>query len=79
MSLSMSYLLRLLTMALTKRESVLVIEKKVLIFDFGGGTFDASLLTIKEGIFKVKVIGDTHLRGKNFDNRLMNHFVQKVI
>merc|ERR1712078_276526 len=53
-------------------------EKNVLIFDLGGGTFDVSLLTIEEGIFEVKSTnGDTHLGGEDFDNRLVNHFVQE--
>ena len=43
-----------------------------------GGTFDVSLLTIEEGIFEVKATaGDTHLGGEDFDNRLVNHFVQE--
>ncbi|KAL4801455.1 heat shock protein 70 family [Aspergillus unguis] len=51
-------------------------ERNVLIFDLGGGTFDVSLLTIEEGIFEVKATaGDTHLGGEDFDNRLVNHFV----
>jgi len=53
-------------------------EKNVLIFDLGGGTFDVSILTIEEGIFEVKATaGDTHLGGEDFDNRLVNHFVQE--
>merc|ERR1712174_138896 len=53
-------------------------EKNVLIFDLGGGTFDVSLLTIEEGIFEGKsVSGDTHLGGEDFDNRMVNHFVQE--
>jgi heat shock protein 1/8 len=53
-------------------------EKNVLIFDLGGGTFDVSLLTIDEGIFGVKATaGDTHLGGEDFDNRLVDHFVQE--
>ena len=53
-------------------------ERNVLIFDLGGGTFDVSLLTIEEGIFEVKATaGDTHLGGEDFDQRLMNHFVQE--
>jgi len=52
-------------------------ERNVLIFDLGGGTFDVSLLTIEEGIFEVKATaGDTHLGGEDFDNRMVNHFVQ---
>jgi len=53
-------------------------ERNVLIFDLGGGTFDVSLLTIEEGIFEVKATaGDTHLGGEDFDNRMVNHFVQE--
>jgi L1 cell adhesion molecule like protein len=36
------------------------------------------LLTIEEGIFEVKVTaGDTHLGGGDFDNRLVDHFIQE--
>ncbi|KAK2701497.1 heat shock 70 kDa protein cognate 4-like [Artemia franciscana] len=53
-------------------------EQNVLIFDLGGGTFDVLILTIKDGIFEVKsTAGDTHLGGEDFDNRLVNHFVQE--
>ncbi|KAL1932904.1 hypothetical protein VTP01DRAFT_8582 [Rhizomucor pusillus] len=53
-------------------------ERNVLIFDLGGGTFDVSLLTIEDGIFEVKATaGDTHLGGEDFDNRLVNHFMQE--
>src|ERR1700755_1386732 len=53
-------------------------EKNVLIFDLGGGTFDVSLLTIEDGIFEVKATaGDTPLGGEDFDNRLVNPFVQE--
>jgi heat shock protein 1/8 len=48
------------------------------IFDLGGGTFDVSILTIEDGIFEVKsTAGDTHLGGEDFDNRMVNHFVQE--
>ena len=51
-------------------------EKNVLIFDLGGGTFDVSLLTIEDGIFEVKATaGDTHLGGEDFDNRLVDYFL----
>eukprot|EP01041_Mallomonas_annulata_P000283 gene283-509_t len=53
-------------------------ERIVLIFDLGGGTFDVSLLTIEEGIFDVKATaGDTHLGGEDFDNRMVEHFIQE--
>ena len=53
-------------------------EKNVLIFALGGGTFDVSLLTIEEGIFEVKATaGDTHLGGEDFDNRMVDYFLQE--
>ncbi|GAB1605542.1 heat shock 70 kDa protein-like [Argonauta hians] len=54
-------------------------EKNVLIFDLGGGTFDVSILTIDQGsLFEVKATaGDTHLGGEDFDNRLVDHFVEE--
>ena len=53
-------------------------EKNVLIFDLGGGTFDVSLLNIDDGIFEVKATaGDTHLGGEDFDNLLVQHFIQE--
>merc|ERR1712107_53672 len=52
-------------------------EKNALIFDLGGGTFDVSLLTIEDDIFEVKATaGDTHLGGEDFDNRLVDYFLQ---
>ncbi|KAK2447504.1 heat shock cognate 70 kDa protein [Trifolium repens] len=51
-------------------------EKNVLVFDLGGGTFDVSLVTVDEGMFKVKAtLGDTHLGGVDFDNNLVNRLV----
>merc|ERR1712141_908975 len=53
-------------------------ESNVLIFDLGGGTFDVSILSIDEGIFEVKsTAGDTHLGGEDFDNRMVDHFVNE--
>uniref|UniRef100_A0A023GLJ3 Putative heat shock protein n=1 Tax=Amblyomma triste TaxID=251400 RepID=A0A023GLJ3_AMBTT len=54
-------------------------EKNILIFDLGGGTFDVSILTIDEGsMFEVRsTAGDTHLGGEDFDNRLVNYFVEE--
>ncbi|WCJ19533.1 Heat shock 70 kDa protein [Euphorbia peplus] len=52
-------------------------KKNVLIFDLGGGTLDVSLVTIGEGIFEVmSTAGDTHLGGEDFDNKMVNHFIQ---
>lgn len=48
-------------------------EKRILIFDLGGGTFDVSLLAIENGTFEVEATaGDTHLGGEDFDNRMVN-------
>ncbi|XP_060706459.1 heat shock 70 kDa protein 1B isoform X1 [Hemiscyllium ocellatum] len=53
-------------------------EHNVLIFDLGGGTFDVSILSIDDGIFEVKsTAGDTHLGGEDFDNRMVNHFIEE--
>ncbi|KAL5523420.1 hypothetical protein ACEPAG_7593 [Sanghuangporus baumii] len=53
-------------------------ERNVLIFSLGGGTFDALPLIIQQGVFEVKATaGDTHFGGEDFDNRLVNHFVQE--
>merc|ERR1712227_778821 len=50
-------------------------ERNVLIYDLGGGTFDASLLHIQGGVFTVKATaGDTHLGGQDFDTNLLEHF-----
>ncbi|XP_072043745.1 endoplasmic reticulum chaperone BiP-like [Amphiura filiformis] len=52
--------------------------KNILIFDLGGGTFDVSLMTINNGIFKVRAIdGNTHLGGEDFDHRVMDHFIKR--
>jgi len=53
-------------------------ECNVLIFDLGGGTFDVSILNIVDGIFEVKsTAGDTHLGGEDFDNRMVDHFLNE--
>ncbi|CAD7976322.1 unnamed protein product [Amoebophrya sp. A25] len=53
-------------------------EKNILVYDLGGGTFDVSLLTIDHGVFEVLATsGDTHLGGEDFDQRLMQHFMER--
>ena len=61
------------------KKGIRVDERNALIFDLGGGTCDVSLLTIfEESIFEVKATaGVAHLGGEDFDNRLVNHFVQE--
>lgn len=54
-------------------------ERKVLVFDLGGGTFDVSLLSIDNGFFEVEATnGDTHLGGEDFDNRIIEHLVKVI-
>jgi len=53
-------------------------ERNVLIYDFGGGTFDVSLLNIDDGVFEVLATsGDCHLGGEDIDNRLVKHFTNE--
>jgi molecular chaperone DnaK len=47
---------------------------KIAVFDFGGGTFDVSILDIGEGVFEVlSTNGDTHLGGDDLDQRIIEH------
>ncbi len=47
---------------------------KVAVYDFGGGTFDISILDIGDGVFEVlSTSGDTHLGGDDFDEALIGH------
>ena len=49
-------------------------ELKIIVFDFGGGTFDVSLLELNDGIYKViATSGDTHLGGDDIDDRLTEY------
>ncbi|XP_058741082.1 heat shock cognate 70 kDa protein 2-like [Vicia villosa] len=53
-------------------------ERNIFVFDFGGGTFDVSILTIKDKVFQVKATGgNTHLGGEDIDNRMVNYFVDE--
>lgn len=53
-------------------------EKKVLIYDLGGGTFDISILSIDKCIFNVIALaGDTHLGGQDFDLRMAKHLADE--
>lgn len=48
-------------------------EKKIAVFDLGGGTFDISILEIGDGVFEVlSTNGDTHLGGDDFDKEILN-------
>ncbi len=47
-------------------------DKKIAVFDLGGGTFDISILEIGDGVFEVLATnGDTHLGGDDFDNAIL--------
>jgi molecular chaperone DnaK len=47
-------------------------EEKIVVYDFGGGTFDVSILELGDGVFEVKSTnGDTHLGGDDFDARII--------
>jgi len=50
------------------------------VYDFGGGTFDISILEIGEGVFEVKSTnGDTHLGGDDLDERVMNDLAEEFM
>ncbi len=52
-------------------------ERKVAVYDLGGGTFDVSVLDIGNGVFEVvSTAGDTFLGGEDFDIRVMNWLIQ---
>jgi molecular chaperone DnaK len=51
-------------------------DETIAVFDFGGGTFDISILEVGEGVVEVKSTnGDTHLGGDNIDQRLMDWII----
>ncbi|KAG9096567.1 ATPase with role in protein import into the ER [Ceratobasidium sp. 370] len=53
-------------------------DSKMIVYDLGGGTFDVSLLRVSDGVFEVlATAGDTHLRGEDFDNRMIDYFVTR--
>jgi len=53
-------------------------DKKIAVFDLGGGTFDISVLEIGEGVFEVKSTnGDTHLGGEDFDLRIVDYLADE--
>lgn len=51
---------------------------KIVVFDFGGGTFDVSVLDINDGVIEVKSTnGDTHLGGDDVDTQIINYLVEE--
>ncbi len=53
-------------------------DKKIIVYDFGGGTFDISILEISEDTIEVKATGgDTHLGGDDLDQKIIDWLVDK--
>ncbi len=53
-------------------------DQKIAVYDFGGGTFDISILEIGEGVIEVKsTAGNTHLGGDNIDQRIIDWMVEE--
>jgi molecular chaperone DnaK len=51
-------------------------NKKIAVYDLGGGTFDVSILELGDGVFEVKSTnGDTFLGGEDFDNSIVNYLI----
>jgi len=53
-------------------------DEKIAVFDFGGGTFDISILEVGENVVEVKATnGDTHLGGDNLDQRIIDYLIDE--
>jgi molecular chaperone DnaK len=53
-------------------------DETIAVYDFGGGTFDISILEVGEGVVEVKATnGDTHLGGDNIDQRLIDWIIEE--
>ena len=53
-------------------------SEKIVVYDFGGGTFDISVLEIGDDVVEVKATGgDTHLGGDDFDRKIIEHLVSE--
>lgn len=53
-------------------------DEQIVVFDFGGGTFDVSVLEVSEDTVEVKAIGgDTHLGGDDFDQKIIAWFINE--
>lgn len=54
-------------------------ERKLLVFDLGGGTFDVSILDMFEGVMEVRAsAGDNQLGGEDFNDLLLQHFIAQA-
>ena len=64
-----------LAVSIIKKDNVK--NRKVLVFDLGGGTFDVTILVMQNNIFNVEATkGDTHLGGNDFDNILVDYCIK---
>ncbi len=55
-------------------------DEKIAVYDFGGGTFDISILEVGEGVVEVKATnGDTHLGGDNLDQRIIDWIIDEFV
>ncbi len=53
-------------------------EYKIMVFDFGGGTLDVTIMEMASGVFEVKATsGDTQLGGRDMDEALMNYIIEE--
>ena len=53
-------------------------EREIVVYDFGGGTFDVSVLTVREDVIEVKSTGgDTHLGGDDVDQKIVDFLVDE--
>ena len=53
-------------------------DKKIVVYDFGGGTFDISILDVSEDTIEVKATGgDTHLGGEDFDQKIVDWLIEQ--
>ena len=55
-------------------------DERIAVFDLGGGTFDISVLELREGVFEVKATnGDTFLGGEDFDQRIIDFLMEDFL
>lgn len=53
-------------------------DQKILVYDFGGGTLDVTIMELGDGVFEVKsTSGDTQLGGTDMDDKLINHIADE--
>jgi len=53
-------------------------DERIVVYDFGGGTFDVSILEVSQDTIEVKATGgDTHLGGEDFDQKLMSWIIEQ--